>query len=295
MYVKARHHSCHAFYFLINRHSVSVNLIITDRIASSGHFISAISFHRIDCSFYHAFYNSHMACLSVPFPHKKDYISCLWNITCVLPLPILLKPFGPYGTFCKFGNCVTCNISALISTPAHKAGAPFLSAGKSIPAPVGVSPIAFLSQRHLHNRLAPGSRGDTPKHVVSQHMGYVLLIPVTAPTVPFRHHFREFHRIGIGISSIILFRPGNIPVPVVISLQGEFYMIHIYRTFHVRLPQTSRKVLDTYINGILRICDPVWRIGVSGIISALGRLHGITSLPALISSTYSSIPYCLAY
>ena len=99
-----------------------------------------------------------------------------------------------------------CKIT-LPRTPAYKTGTPFLPFCKSVPAPVGIASISFLRQRHLHNRLTSGSCRDTAKHVVSQYMRYILGISVTAPSVLLCHHRGKLHCIGIGVSSIILFRP----------------------------------------------------------------------------------------
>src|SRR5699024_9472725 len=170
-------------------------------------FIPAVSFYCINGSVYHTLHNPYVINTPVISPVKENKISRCGNIAAVHELTTALKPFHACRTQRKFRDNSRLNVSTLVRTPAYKTGIPFLPFCKSVPAPVGIASISFLRQRHLHNRLTSGSCRDTAKHVVSQYMRYILGISVTAPSVLLCHHRGKLHCIGIGVSSIILFRP----------------------------------------------------------------------------------------
>src|SRR5699024_873527 len=101
-----------------------------------GHFISAVPFYCIDSSVYHTLHNPYVINTPVISPVKKNKISRGGNIAAVHELTTALKPFHTCRTQRKFRDNSRLNVSTLVSTPAYKAGTPFLPFCKSVPAPV---------------------------------------------------------------------------------------------------------------------------------------------------------------
>ena len=98
-------------------------------------------------------------------PIEKDDVAGARLVAVILPQPALLEPgytLGRAGR--KLRNNTGVDITALIGTPAHKAGAPFHPAVKAVPAPIGSAAcVPHLGKRH-GNDLAIAS-GNTIEYL----------------------------------------------------------------------------------------------------------------------------------
>ena len=126
---------------------------------------------------------------------------------------------------------------------------------------------------------------------------YILLVPIAAPPHSLCHHIRKFCCIRKGISTSG-FRPFQISISIVVTLQCQFNISHIQRIFYSCTFQTTFYFLHTTGNRILWIRDSIRLSGIFCIKLPSEHCIGSSPLPpdsciiiALISSTYSPIPY----
>lgn len=138
---------------LICRGSVPIDLIITNRIAILAAAIAGVAFNSIDAAILHLLHDANMigrTILAAIIPIEKDNVAGARLIAVVLPQSALLEPRHTLRcTGCKLWNDASFNIAALVGTPANKAGAPFYSAVKTIPAPVRLTAdIPHLGECH---------------------------------------------------------------------------------------------------------------------------------------------------
>ncbi len=98
---------------------------------------------------------------SVIFPIKENDVPRCRDIACILKLPTGMEPVHAVRTQGEFWYHSTFQIPALLGAPRHKAGAPFHPAVKPVPAPVDVTAVALLRQRHLHDCPTTGSGGNS--------------------------------------------------------------------------------------------------------------------------------------
>ena len=74
----------------------------------------------------------------------------------VLPLSTVFEPLDTVDAARKLRDNAAVDIAALIGTPRNKAGAPFYTAFKSIPRPIGLTAhIADLRQGHRDDGIIP--------------------------------------------------------------------------------------------------------------------------------------------
>lgn len=138
---------------LICRGAVPVNLIVPNGVAVLAHGIAGVAFYGVDTSILDFLHNAHMVrrtILAAIIPIKENNVTRARLIAIVLPQPALLEPGNTLGRAgCKFRDHAGFNITALIGTPAYKAGAPFYTAAKTIPTPVWfAADVAHLGERH---------------------------------------------------------------------------------------------------------------------------------------------------
>ena len=82
-------------------------------------------------------------------PIKENDLTGRWFKAAVLPLSTVFEPLDTVDAARKLRDNAAVDIAALIGTPRNKAGAPFYTAFKSIPRPIGLTAhIADLRQGH---------------------------------------------------------------------------------------------------------------------------------------------------
>lgn len=133
--------------------SVSVDLIVSNRIAVLAAAIAGVALDGVDTAILHFLHDANMigrTVLAAIIPIEKDNVARARLIAVVLPQSALLEPRHPLRcTGRKLRNDASFNIAALVSTPAHKAGAPLYSAVKTIPTPVRLTAdIPHLGECH---------------------------------------------------------------------------------------------------------------------------------------------------
>ena len=161
--------------------------------------------------------------------------------------------------------------------------------------------IAYLRQGNLNNRLITSGSKNSSIRIVPQNVSDILRIPITTPPKSGSLHCRKFYRIGVGTSTVICFCPRNITITEVVALHGEFDMFHIYLTFHICRGKNRFQFLNTTLDRIFRVFNSIMFVRILCIETSAACI-GSSPLPplsciltALISSTYSGIPYSLAY
>ena len=211
---------------LIGGCAIPVNLIVSHGVAVLTHRVARVALHRVDAAILHLLHNPHMVgrtVLASIIPVEKDDVAGARLIAVMLPQPALLKPRDALGrTGCKLWNNTSVDIAALIGTPAHKAGAPFHTAAKAVPAPIGrTACVPHLRERH-GDELAVAS-GNAVKHLAPE--GIVLigqklrhLFPLIFVKAELIGHFLRRLvadgdiQIGAGDGD---FRFYDVPVPIV--------------------------------------------------------------------------------
>ena len=138
---------------LICRGSIPVDLIISNRITILAATIAGVAFDGVDASILHLLHDAHMVgrtVLAAIIPIEKDNVAGARFIAVVLPQSALLEPRHTLRcTGRKLRNDARLDITALVGTPANKAGAPFYSAVKTVPAPVRLTAdIPHLGECH---------------------------------------------------------------------------------------------------------------------------------------------------
>ena len=101
--------------------------------------------------------------------------------------------------------------------------------------PIGQAIKKAREARGMTREQLSGIIGYAPRHIqsiISEYMGDILLIPVTAPAHPLRHHIRKLFGVGGGVSPIVAPRPCDIPIPEVVPLQRQPDMLHVNRVLH---------------------------------------------------------------
>lgn len=102
--------------------------------------IAGITLNGVDSSVLDFLNNPHMVGFSVLpvfiVPIEKDNIAGSGFVVSILPKPTLLEPVRALHTACKFRDNAGVDISALVSTPRNKAGAPFYTGVEAVPRPV---------------------------------------------------------------------------------------------------------------------------------------------------------------
>ena len=89
-------------------------------------------------------------------PIKENDLTGRWCKAAVLPLSTGFEPLHSIDAACELRNNAAVEIAALIGTPRNKAGAPFYTAFKSIPRPIGLTAhIADLRQGHRDDGIIP--------------------------------------------------------------------------------------------------------------------------------------------
>ena len=155
-------------------------------------------------------------------PIEENDLTCRRLKAAVLPLTTVFEPLDSIDAACKLRNRATVDIAALIGTPAHKAGAPFHTAAKAVPAPIGrTACVPHLRERHGDD-LAVAS-GNAVKHLAPE--GIVLigqklrhLFPLIFVKAELIGHFLRRLvadgdiQIGAGDGD---FRFYDVPVPIV--------------------------------------------------------------------------------
>ena len=126
--------------------------------------VSGIALYGVDDSVLHLLDDAHMvslpilgagAALVVPVEEDNHAGNRLGGA--VQPLPTLLKPLHAVSATGKFRADTGVDITALVGTPADKAGAPLHTAAESVPRPVwSAAYISDLRQRHCNDGIVPG-------------------------------------------------------------------------------------------------------------------------------------------
>ena len=172
------HSSAGSFFLreLIGRGAVPVNLIVPNGVAVLAHRIAGVAFYGVDAAILNFLHNTHMVGLPVLtsiIQVKEDDVAGARLVAVVLPQPTLLEPGNTLGRAGrKLRDNAGFNIAALIGAPAHKAGAPFHTAAKTIPAPVRfAADIPHLGERHRNDLAIPS--GNAVEHLGSK--GFVLI------------------------------------------------------------------------------------------------------------------------
>ena len=89
-------------------------------------------------------------------PIKEDDLTGGRFKAAVLPLSTVFEPLDTVDAARKLRDNAAVDIAALIGTPRNKAGAPFYTAFKSIPRPIGLTAhIADLRQGHRDDGIIP--------------------------------------------------------------------------------------------------------------------------------------------
>ena len=89
-------------------------------------------------------------------PIKENDLTGRWFKAAVLPLSTVFEPLDTVDAARKLRDNAAVDIAALIGTPRNKAGAPFYTAFKSIPRPIGLTAhIADLRQGHRDDGIIP--------------------------------------------------------------------------------------------------------------------------------------------
>lgn len=135
---------------LIGGCAIPVNLIVSHGVAVLTHRVARVALHRVDAAILH---NPHMVgrtVLASIIPVKKDDVAGARLIAVILPQPTLLEPGNTLGRAGrKLRDHAGFDITALIGAPAYKAGAPFHTAAKAVPAPIGrTACVPHLRERH---------------------------------------------------------------------------------------------------------------------------------------------------
>ena len=136
MYPAALHGWVSLLRELISWAAVTVNDATANGITVLSASVTGIALNGVNRSVFHTLNNSHMVGYAITLPIKEDDLTCRRFKITVLPKPPILEPLGTLHTACKFRDNTRFNIAALIGAPAHKAGAPFHTAAKTVPAPI---------------------------------------------------------------------------------------------------------------------------------------------------------------
>ena len=72
----------------------------------------------------------------------------------------------------------------------------------------------------------------------------------------------------------MLLRPCDIAVAVVVALQGELDVVHVNWALHVGSFQASRKILDTHVDGILRVYNTARMVQEARVVGTFGKPVG---------------------
>lgn len=102
--------------------------------------VAGIALYGVNHVALHLFHNAHVIRLPVQavcLPIEKDDIAGIGRILVIPPQTAGFEPLLSRANSGKFGKDTGFDVPALIRTPAHKTGAPFHTAAKTIPAPVG--------------------------------------------------------------------------------------------------------------------------------------------------------------
>ena len=149
----------------VGRHTITQNLIIADGVAAFSASIAGVALDGINHAIFHPCDDAHMIGLTIlgargairGIPVEEDNHAgnrCGGVICPQSPIP---KPLHAIDTSGKLGNHAHVNITALVCAPGYKAGTPFHTLGKAIPAPIGLSAhIAKLGLRNGHDLFVRG-------------------------------------------------------------------------------------------------------------------------------------------
>lgn len=150
---RSRHFSILSVYQKsISRDTISQNLIVPNRIAFFLTGIAGVAFDGIDPSVFHSCNDAHVVWLAVLsgfiVPIEEDDHARCGFCGVVGPLASLLEPADTVGTAGEFGDHAGIDVTALVGTPADKAGTPFNTALKAVLGPIGGAAVTHLGQGH---------------------------------------------------------------------------------------------------------------------------------------------------
>lgn len=136
---------------IIRRDSVAKNLRITYCVLPPAAAIRSIPFDGIYIAILDLLHDSSMVRYAILVPVKEDNHSRFRGDSPVCPLVSGFEPLHTGTASGKFGND-RIQISTFASAPAYKAGTPFYSFRKSVPAPIGFpSHITNLRSGNLYH------------------------------------------------------------------------------------------------------------------------------------------------
>ena len=117
------------------------------------------------------FHDAHMINGAIPAPVKEDDVSGHRFIVSVLPLSLRFEPVHSVRAQGKFRDNSRLDVAALLCTLAHKAGAPFHTASKAVPGPVGLSALLpDLRQWQLYDGLIDKANAERTANIRRAHV-----------------------------------------------------------------------------------------------------------------------------
>ena len=222
------------------------------------------------------FHDSGMVRNAISVPVEENDHSRLRRNAPIRPLVSGSEPLDAHSAARILGDNII-QIAALVGTPADKAGAPFNMLCEAIPSPIGFpSHIANLGSGNLYNQACRVRIIENlTQRIVPQHMGDIVHIAIAVPAAGFGSFQGKLYGVGFGVFAVLVHRPGDVALTIVIALQRQLDSIYVHRTFALSYLQAVGKILNTHIDGIFRVGDSAGGMGIQGVKITLGALHGI--------------------
>ena len=151
---------------------------------------------------------------------------------------------------------------------------------KAIPRPeLLASLISKLGKCHRYDLAVASKQAgkQSAAGIIPQDMWDVLWVAIGTPSMRSRLLVGKLQGIFGTVTAILPYRPRYVSVAVVISLQGQFQLIHILWTGASGFLQAVCIILDSYLYGVICVLDGIGTVGVPGVVWALTALHGIGS------------------
>ena len=139
--------------FLILRHSVSEDFVVTYAVLVYPTAITGVSLNGINDTVFYFLDNAGVVGLSIlrtrrtlVIPIKENNHSGNRLGRTVDPLSSIFEPLDAVHAACIFGYNTGVNIAALIGAPAYKTSTPFHTASEAIPRPIRLAALVLIGK-----------------------------------------------------------------------------------------------------------------------------------------------------
>ena len=155
-----------------------------------------------------------MVVAAITSPVKEHQVPGFRYMVTRMILSPLCEPPDPFLAGRELRDKPCLQIPTLVRAPADKAGAPWLAALKSIPAPVRLPALVpQLTFGHLYQQAALCHAASTVL-VIAHHMRHVLRVPISGPAVGCGLLLGKHQGIGFAVAAKVTDSPGDIPISV---------------------------------------------------------------------------------